>query len=307
MASQNINVGTNADDGTGEPLRNAFIDIRKMFAEVYNQTYTSDTQDLSGATFDLYSKPDLGLLGNVLTLTKPDGTTDTVDLSPYLDEDATAVASATLSGSTITFTRLDSSTFDLDVSTLLGDITSIAAGDGLTGSNLDSGDATLNVVGGDGITANPDEVEVTVDDSTIELSATDGTGAVRIKDDGVTHAKLEGRYTEIQDIATTTGTIILDASSKAAFNLTGALGTATLDIQNIKTGQVIDIILSGSLSGATIDLTASTFTTVAINKVGSTSLDTAATNILQVLCVDDTDADAILTWAVASYATGTTV
>jgi hypothetical protein len=54
-------------------------------------------------------------------------------------------------------------------------------------------------------------------------------------------------------------------------------------------------------------LSASTFTTVAINKVGSTSLDTAATNILQVLCVDDTAADAILTWAVASYATGTTV
>jgi hypothetical protein len=157
MASQNINVGTNADDGTGESLRSAFIDIRKMFAEVYNQTYTSDTQDLSGATFDLYSKPDLTLVGNVLTLTKPDATTDTVDLSPYLDEDATAVASATLSGNTITFTRLDSSTFDLDVSTLLGDITSIAAGDGLTG-DATSGDTTLAVGGGTGITVSADSI-----------------------------------------------------------------------------------------------------------------------------------------------------
>ena len=100
MASQNINVGTAANDGTGESLRSAFIDIRKMFAEVYNQTYTSDTQDLSGATFDLYSKPDLGLVGNILTLTKPDGTTDTVDLSPYLDEDARAIASGTLNAGT---------------------------------------------------------------------------------------------------------------------------------------------------------------------------------------------------------------
>jgi len=134
-----------------------------------------------------------------------------------------------------------------------------------------------------------------------------GSTTLTIANDVVDHDELSARYTEIQDIATTSGTIALDASSYAAFNLTGTLGTATLDIQNIKTGQVIDIILSGSLASAVITLSASTFTTVAINKVGSTSLDTAATNILQVLCVDDTAADAILTWAVASYATGTTV
>ena len=134
-----------------------------------------------------------------------------------------------------------------------------------------------------------------------------GSTTLTIANDVVDHDELSARYTEIQDIATTSGTIALDASSYAAFNLTGALTTATLDIQNIKTGQVIDIILSGSLASAVITLSASTFTTVAINKVGSTSLDTAATNILQVLCVDDTAADAILTWAVASYATGTSV
>jgi len=141
----------------------------------------------------------------------------------------------------------------------------------------------------------------------LEVDSATGDVTVSISDDGVGHDQLSARYTEIQDIATTSGTIALDASSYAAFNLTGTLGTATLDIQNIKTGQVIDIILSGSLASAVITLSASTFTTVAINKVGSTSLDTAATNILQVLCVDDTAADAILTWAVASYATGTTV
>lgn len=61
-----------------------------------------------------------------------------------------------------------------------GDITAVVAGNGLTGGGT-SGSVTLNVVGGDGITANADEIEVTVDGTTIELSATNGTGAVRAK------------------------------------------------------------------------------------------------------------------------------
>ena len=48
-----------------------------------------------------------------------------------------------------------------------GDITSIVAGDGLTGSSLTSGAATLTVVGGDGITANSDDVAITAAQTTI--------------------------------------------------------------------------------------------------------------------------------------------
>jgi hypothetical protein len=89
-------------------------------------TPLADAFKMVNDNFDeLYAKPDLNLVTNTLTLTKPDGTTDTVDLAPYLD----------------------------------GDITAIIAGDGLTGGATD-GDATLNVVGGDGITANADEIEV---------------------------------------------------------------------------------------------------------------------------------------------------
>lgn len=250
MAKQTIGIGSSANDGTGDALRVAFDKVNDNFDEVYADDFVTTARIADDAITEAH-------------LDATNAPTDNYVLS--------------YDSATSGFTWVQQ--YD-------GDITGIVAGGGLTG-DATSGDATLAVGAGTGITVNADDVQ--------------------ISDNGVDHTQLAARYTEIQDIATTTGTITLDASSYAAFNLTGALGTATLDIQNIKTGQVIDIILSGSLSSAVITLSASTFTTVAINKVGSTSLDTAATNILQVLCVDDTDADAILTWAVASYASGTSV
>jgi hypothetical protein len=182
MASQNINVGTNADDGTGESLRSAFIDIRKMFAEVYNQTYTSDTQDLGGATFDLYSKPDLTLVGNTLTLTKPDATTDTVDLSPYLDEDARAIASGTIDGlGIVTFTRDDATTFTLDLSSLLDDTNLITSVNTQTGAVvLDSDDIAEGSTNLYNATHEGDVTGSTV--LTIAADAVDGT---KIADDSI--------------------------------------------------------------------------------------------------------------------------
>lgn len=290
MAKQPIGIGSSANDGTGDALRVAFDKVNDNFDEVYADDFVTTARIADDAITEAH-------------LDATNAPTDNYVLS--------------YDSATSGFTWVQQ--YD-------GDITGIVAGDGLTG-DATSGDASLAVGAGTGITVNADDIQIAdggVDTLQLAADAVDGTkiaddsidsehyvdGSIdtaHIADDQITHAKLEARYTEIQDIATTTGTITLDASSYAAFNLTGALGTATLDIQNIKTGQVIDIILSGSLSSAVITLSASTFTTVAINKVGSTSLDTAATNILQVLCVDDTDADAILTWAVASYATGTSV
>ena len=51
MTSNNINVGSAANDGEGQTLRAAMISVRKNFAQMFGITYTSDTQDLSGTTF----------------------------------------------------------------------------------------------------------------------------------------------------------------------------------------------------------------------------------------------------------------
>ncbi len=168
MAAININVGTAANSNDGATLREAFINVRKMMYEIYGiSTNASDVLD---------------------------SYTDALDLStgtPTFAESVQDIVGAMFTGNTetnITATYEDSDgTIDLAVS---ADLDSIGAGDGLTGTSLDSGDPVLNVVGGDGITSSADEIEVTVDDSTIELSATNGSGAVRIKDLGVATGKI---------------------------------------------------------------------------------------------------------------------
>lgn len=126
-----------------------------------------------------------------------------------------------------------------------------------------------------------------------------------IKADAIDHDELAGRYTAKATSSTTTSQN-LDASTASTFLLTGNMGTATLTIQNMKLGQVIDIIFSGTdLSSAAITL-ADDFTTSVISKVGSTDFDTSKTNHLQVVCVDDTDSAAILNYSINTYETDTT-
>ena len=43
MAQLTINIGTNANDGTGDPLRTAFDKINANFAELYGDDSTANT------------------------------------------------------------------------------------------------------------------------------------------------------------------------------------------------------------------------------------------------------------------------
>ncbi len=52
MASQNLDVGTGANANDGQSLRSAFVNVRKMFHDVYgiSSAYT-DSLDISGEDF----------------------------------------------------------------------------------------------------------------------------------------------------------------------------------------------------------------------------------------------------------------
>ena len=172
-----------------------------------------------------------------------------------------------------------------------------------------------DAVGADELAANAVVTASIVDDNVTQAKiADDAVGAdqlaanavvtASITDDNVTHAKLEGRYTA-KATSTSTGSQNLDASAATTFLLTGNVATATLTIQNMKLGQAIDIVLSGTLSSAAITL-ATNFSSTTIRKVGSTELDTSATNVITVVCIDDTDAAALVHYTINTFATDTT-
>ncbi len=213
MAKTNVNIGSSANDGTGDPLRTAFTSINSNTDEIYSLFGNGSTLAISG---------DATVSAGALTIAN-----DAVEQAMIADD----------------------------------------------------------AVGADQLASN-------------------AVVTASITDDNVTHAKLEGRYTA-KATSSATGSQNLDASTATTFLLTGNVATATLTIQNMKLGQVIDIVLSGTLSSAAITL-ATDFTSATINKVGSTDLDTSATNVIQVVCIDDTDSAAIINYSINTFAADTT-
>lgn len=143
--------------------------------------------------------------------------------------------------------------------------------------------------------------EVTNITATSPISRDQATGAVTISldDNGVTHAKLENRYTAKQEISTTAGAISIDWGSYATFEFTSSLtGGIELDFTGFKQGQVIDIY--GLTGSQTITLDSDASTSETFHKVGGVNYDGASNNIIQVVCTDDS-ADAVFHYSVATY------
>jgi len=240
MAQQLIGIGTTANDGTGDPLRSAFDKSNDNFTE-------------------LYGKPDLSLATNTLTLTKADGTTDTVDLAPYLDEDARAIASGTINGSGIvTFTRDDATTFTLDLSSLLDDtnlVTSVNTqvgavvldSDDIAEGSTNLYDQTVTLTASTGMSITGTYPDFTIA-SVIQGNAThtgDVTGAtaLTIANDVIDYANMGAEFTTAAVISASD----VDFSSAAVFTKTLSANT-TLTFSNVSTGMVKDLVITGDFT-----------------------------------------------------------
>ena len=85
MAQQTINIGTNANDGTGDPLRTAFDKINDNFTELYGTTAEAndlkeDTTPQLGGDLDVNGQKIVSARSNEQIILDPNGT-GTVELN----------------------------------------------------------------------------------------------------------------------------------------------------------------------------------------------------------------------------------
>jgi hypothetical protein len=205
MAKQTINIGTSANDGTGDPLRTAFDKINDNFTELY----TDDEGDVNSVTGSgglevdqttgavTVSISDSGVTTAKINADAVDGTKiadDSIDSEHIadgsIDEPHLNATNAPTDGYVLTY---DSTTTGFTWEEKFdGDITGIVAGAGLTG-DATSGDASLAVGAGTGITVNANDVQI----------SDGGVGSTQLASSAITNAKINNGAVNIDKLSAT--------------------------------------------------------------------------------------------------------
>ena len=179
MAKEIINVGQAANDGTGDPLRNAFEKVNSNFTELYD---TADTQDLdftgdSGTGAVELDSQTLNLVGTNGVQTTANGQTITIDTSS-LD------------------TRLTTAEADIDTNTasITTEETARIAADTTLQTNIDSEASTRATADGSATTlqTNIDSEAATrlANDNTLQ-SNIDAEAATRLANDNTLQGNID--------------------------------------------------------------------------------------------------------------------
>ena len=319
MAQQTITVGSVANDGTGDFIRDAFVKVNSNFDEIYADNFVTNARmaDASVKAVELATT-------NTATSSE-----DNFVLSyDHASGGFTWVSQTTPDGGLIVANEANNRV-----------ITSSSAGNGNAEANL-TFDGTSLIAGGDGSSGG-----VTVTDGQIDIRT--GTGSVaKMKfycessnahaqtlqaqphsaassavltlpsatgtlvgtgdSDTVTHSMLENRYTAKID-HTGTGNLSIECDDASVFLITGNVATATYTFNDMKQNQVVDLILSGTLSSAAITFAGGTgLGTTTFNKIGSTDFDTSKTNHITLVCVKESNGASIVNYTVNTFAEDTT-
>ena len=287
MAKQVINIGTTANDGTGDPLRSAFDKVNDNFTELY----TDDAGDVNSVN-----------AGTGITVNSTTGAVTVTNSLPNATHsgDVTGSAALTIAADAVTYAKMQNlATGDR----VLGATSAGVIGEVQIAPDMIADDAvTTDKINNDAVTtdklANSINSAITANTAkTTNANHTGdvtGSGALTIGNDKVTFATLENRYTALSALGSGSS-FALNFITATTFTAT-ATGAATFTFSNAVQGQVIDLIVTGDYA-LTFAETGSTF-----NKVGSTSYAGASTNLIQIVCTKDTSGSRIYHYSIATFA-----
>ena len=300
MARQNINIGSSANDGTGDPLRTAFDKINDNFVELYGTDNDINTLDanLNVNTFAITT----GVTNGDITVT-PNGT-GSIKLGA-MKFNGTTLSSDDSTQITIAENIQTTGTLNVTGATTLGSTlsvgTSLALATGATVTGIDNGtlatgSATLLATQGAiktyvdaQVTAS--DLDFTADDSTtnsIDLDSevmqfSGGTGITTSATGNTVTTAIDGTVVTLTGSQTLTNKILTNPTINAA-TMTGAVAIdgVTIDDNTIKANASnADLELDGSGTGQTKILAnatvVGTLNTADVSTTGNTTVSGSLT------------------------------
>ena len=165
----------------------------------------------------------------------------------------------------------------LTLSSGAGDITAVVAGAGMTGGAT-SGDATLNVIGGTGITANADNIAITAG----------GVGTTQLANDGVTADKIANsinsaiaantaKNTNVStDLSLASGTGSRVLSSSDGDNAT--FPVATTSVSGLMSTTIFDAVAANSAKNTNVVQTSVSGASGTVTSIGNLTGDVTSSN-----------------------------
>ena len=291
MARQAINIGSSANDGTGDPLRTAFDKINDNFVELYGSDNDIKTLDanLDVNNFAITS----GVTNGNITIT-PNGTGNialgsiTINGSQVSSNDSTQI--------TLADNIQTTGTLNVDGATALGSTltvgTSMALATGATVTGIDNGalGSSATLLATQGAIKTYVDSQVTAQD--LDLAGDSGTGAVDLDSQSLTIAggtgltSVAGSQTVTMNIDATVATLtgsqtltnkVLTSPTITAPTINGVLTTTSLTTNDITTnGSNANLTLDPQGTG-TIELAAATNVTGNLGVSGTLNTADVAT------------------------------
>ena len=253
MAQQTINIGTSANDGTGDPLRTAFDKINDNFSELYGSSAEAndikeDTSPQLGGNLDLNGQKIITARSNESITLDPAGT-GTIELNANTNVTGNLTATGNIiangninlgdaAGDQVKVTGVfEADQLQIDGTTLTSTITN--------GDVTILGNGTGGVIISD-VTINDNEITTNDSNNNLILSAA-GTGDVivsGVKFNGTEISSDDSTQINIKEILRVTGATTLDTSLTLA---TGATVTGILDEDNMATNSATQLATQQSI------------------------------------------------------------